>query len=86
MSGSYELISKRCDRAIAIILSLKERECDQYLPSDAQYQLRKVVLDQLNELKEFTKDLLDTFAESHVIANQIYLERIEAQISNNKDL
>lgn len=81
MGGAYDLIAKRCDRAMAVILTVKEKECDQFLDEEAKYQLRKVVLDQINELKEFIKDLMDTVNESTVIANQLYLERIETLVS-----
>lgn len=64
-------LGKRRDRAIATLLSFKERECDQYLPPDVSAKLRKEILDQINELVDTAFDLLNEGV------NQIYLDRLE---------
>jgi hypothetical protein len=68
------LVARRRDRAIAIVLALKERECDAYLPEEASRKLRKVILDQFNELAALVGDVAD----SGVILNQEYLEKLDA--------
>lgn len=72
------LLAKRRDRAIAVVLGVKERECDQYLPPVARAKLRKVVLDQFNELYELTLDLFRSFDSDGVVLNELYLERLAA--------
>lgn len=77
-----ELLGKRRDRAIAIILRAKEVECDRHLPPPASAKLRKVVLDQLNEVTDFALDLLRSYAEAaeapgHQVAiNELFLQRL----------
>ena len=72
-----ELLERRCRRAIAIVLSAKERDVDCYLPQDAQAKLRKVILDQFNDLTAMATDLLESAARGSVY-NEFWLERIEA--------
>jgi len=57
-----QLIRKRKDRAIAIVLGIKEREVDPILKSQpggdkASRMMRKVILDQLNELADLACDV-----------------------------
>lgn len=57
-----EILKKRRDRAIAIILSIKEREIDPLLQQveggqRASKALRKVVLDQVNDFFEMALDV-----------------------------
>jgi hypothetical protein len=56
-----EILKKRRDRAIAIVLSIKEREVDPLLATpagrEASKALRKVVLDQLNDFCEIALDV-----------------------------
>ena len=66
-----EILKKRRDRAIAIILSVKERQVDSHLAGSeagraASHALRKVVLDQLNDFCDMALDVasssdLETF-------------------------
>ena len=76
MSNSKDLISKRKDRAIAIILGVKERECDESLSDAQSFALRKVILDQINDLYDFVLDvaLNDT---DGMLVNQVYLDKID---------
>lgn len=69
-----KLLSRRRDRAIAIILGVKERECDFYLPEDVSRTLRKVILDQFNDFAMLAEDI----ASSNVVLNQRYLEKLDS--------
>lgn len=71
-----ELLGRRRNRAIAIILTTKEQECDKHLPDDASFRLRKSVLDQLNEFHDLCIDLIDSLSTSAVM-NDIWLARLE---------
>lgn len=68
------LVNRQRDRAIAIILDYKERDCDKHLPPDIQRRLRKVVLDQLNDLTGFCTDLIDTLDTGQVGVNEHFLQ------------
>lgn len=57
-----EILKKRRDRAIAIILNVKEREVDPLLDAEngrpqASRLLRKVILDQLNDFCDIAIDV-----------------------------
>jgi hypothetical protein len=69
------LLRKRRDRAIAIVLGLKEREVDQYLPPQVSTRLRKVVLDQLNELYDCCLDMMGA-SEGTWIVNELYQQKL----------
>lgn len=66
-----QFLGKRRDRAVAILMSFKEREVDQYLPRDVSVRLRKEILDQVNDLVNTAFDLMGSGM------NQEYLDRIE---------
>lgn len=77
MNNINELLARKRNRALAIILSTKERECDDYLPDDAAYKLRKVILDQVNEFAEYTADIIEALTSGAEIAvNEYYLDRL----------
>ena len=76
MSGTKDLLEKRCRRAIAVVLSAKEKEADPHLPAEIQAHLRKVILDQFNDLLTLSMDLLDSL-ERDSIVNELWLERLE---------
>lgn len=77
-SALIDLLNKRRDRAIAIILRTKEQECDQYLPREQSVKLRKVVLDQINNLSDMVVDLMGSLQDnSGVILNEFYLQRLD---------
>jgi hypothetical protein len=74
-----DLINRRRDKAIAAILGVKEREADPHLPPDVRRALRKVVLDQLNDLSGLVGDLvgaLTTAQDGTVVLNELYLRKI----------
>lgn len=77
MSGTRDLIEKRCRKAIAVVLATKEREADPYLSMEAKGLLRKVILDQFNDLASLCTDLLDSFERDNII-NDLWLERLDA--------
>ncbi len=74
-----DLLKRRRDRAIAIILSIKERECDEYLPRETRVKLRKVVLDQFNDFGELCADLLESVGGTGgAVLNDHYLQKLDA--------
>ena len=68
-----EFLGKRRDRAIAIILSYKERECDDYLPDYVSRELRKVVLDQINDIVELAFDMINY----DIVLNDEFLDKLD---------
>jgi hypothetical protein len=75
-NGLQDLLEKRCRRSIAVILGVKEREVDEYLPKDAQMKLRKVVMDQLNDFCALATDILESTSDG-VVLNDIWLQKID---------
>lgn len=71
------MLRRRRDRSIAVILGVKERECDQHLPKDAQQRLRKVILDQINDLCDIMHDVAASLDTGEVTLNEVYLDRID---------
>ena len=72
------LLAKRRDRSIAILLGYKERECDEFLPSAVRVELRKVVLDQINDFYELCLDLMASVDNDSVTLNELYLDKIDS--------
>lgn len=72
-----DLLRRRKDRAIAIILGVKEREADHMLPPEVQRKLRKVVLDALNDYYEMTLDVMGSLDTGEVVLNGEYLAKID---------
>jgi len=68
------ILAKRRDRAIAAFLSFKERECDQFLPSDISSRLRKKFLDDINDLCDIAFDLI---VEDSVVWNDEFMNRLD---------
>lgn len=68
-----EFLGKRRDRAIAIILSYKEKECDYYLPDYISKQLREVIMDQINDICDLAFDLIN----DDIIINEEFLDRLD---------
>lgn len=73
-----ELLAKRRDRAIATVLGVKERECDAFLPPESRARLRKVILDQINEVADLALDVIKSLDTGEVVLNEAYLERLDA--------
>lgn len=75
-----DVLARRKDRAIAIILGLKERECDPHLPKDVSQKLRKAVLDQFNDFYGMCVDVMRSLDTGEVSLNEAYLDRMTAQL------
>jgi len=73
-----EMLGRRRDRAISIVLGLKEREVDRYLPPASQAKLRKVILDQINEFADFANDVCNSLDTGDVVLNAEYLKKLDA--------
>lgn len=66
-------LGKRRDRAIATILSYKERECDFSLTEEARVGLRKVILDQINELCDVAFDIVS----DDIVINEMIQDKLD---------
>lgn len=75
-----DVLARRRDRVIAILLSFKERECDQYLPRDVQVRFRKIVLDQLNEFADLSADMMRSLDNGEQTLNELYFDRLEQKV------
>lgn len=71
------LLAKRRDRSIAKVLGFKERECDEFLPSHLRQDLRKVILDEINDFYDLALDLLSSLDNGTVLLNQVYLDKLD---------
>lgn len=72
MDSQAKILARQRDRTIAAILDFKERSCDQYLIPEVSKQLRKVVLDNINDLTNLCLDLLDG-----AVINEKFVEMLE---------
>lgn len=90
-----EILKKRRDRAIAIVLSVKEREVDTILDGvpggkAASRALRKVVLDQINDFCDLALDVtgssdVATFEFNPEVWARRILNEIHAAVATNGD-
>ena len=76
-----DVLARRRDRGIAIILGMKERECDKYLSKEASGKLRKAILDQFNEFYEICVDVMRSLDTGEVVLNEHYVDRIEEKLA-----
>jgi hypothetical protein len=72
-----DILARRRDRAIAVLLGVKEKEVDQYLPAEVRLRLRKAILDQLNEFHSMVIDVMRSLDNGEVVLNELYLEKID---------
>lgn len=72
-----EVLGRRKDRAIAVVLGVKERECDHLLTAEAARKLRKVILDQFNDYYLLAADLVGSLDVGIVGLNEEYLRRLD---------
>lgn len=73
-----EVLKRRKDRTLAVILGVKERECDSFLPPEAQRRLRKAILDAVNDFHEMVLDIVGSYDTSGgVVLNEEYLQKID---------
>lgn len=72
-----ELLSKRKNRTLATIMNVKEKECDQHLPPEAQAVLRKVIMDTVNDFYDVCLDVIRSVeeADESTVVNWDYIER-----------
>ena len=81
-----DILKKRRDRTIAIILGVKEREVDPVLArtpggEHASKALRKVVLDQVNDLYDIALDVASSSgADDFEFNPEVWSKRIEGQL------
>lgn len=73
------LLARRRARAISTILGVKERRCDRFLPYEAQEELRRVVLAQINDFHDLFFDLLKVVEDDGYVINDLYLDRLDAK-------
>lgn len=66
-------LAKRTKKSIAILMSYKERQCDQYLPKEISQELRKVILDEMNDLANVASDLIS----EDIIWNEEFYEKFD---------
>ena len=75
-------LGNRRDRALAIILSHKEKECDTYLPLEVSRGLRQVILDEFNDVMELAFDLID----DDIIINEEFLDKLDEVLEKRFEL
>jgi len=73
----HGMLARRRDRAISIVLGLKEKECDQFLTKESSMKLRKVILDQMNELADFAIDVCNSLDTGEIVLNEKYLHKLD---------
>lgn len=76
-STLIDLLARRRDRAIAIMLRVKEQECDSHLPMDASMKMRKVVLDQMNSFYDVCADVVNSLDNGGAVLNEHWLKKID---------
>lgn len=70
-------LAKRRDRSAAIILGVKDREIDQYLPPEVSKKLRKVVLDQMGDFYDAVVDVMGSLDNGQAVFNDHWLNKID---------
>jgi hypothetical protein len=72
------LLERKKNRCIRTILGNKERDIDPHIDEETSARFRKVVLDEINGLIEFVKDVIVSAPEGqHVVVNDLYLQKID---------
>lgn len=83
---AQDILSKRRDRTIAIVLGIKEREVDPLLsqmPGGARAStlLRKVILDQINDFYDMALDVANSSgADQYEFNPDVWTRRIEGHL------
>jgi hypothetical protein len=70
-----ELLNRQRQRVLAAILAVKD-ECDEYLPRELKFKMRRVVLDEVNGLVDFVLDVVRALDDESVAINELWLERV----------
>lgn len=68
-----EFLRRRKDRACAIVLTVVDREVD----GEVKERIRKVVLDQINDLYNATIDVVRSLDTGTVVLNELYLQKLD---------
>jgi len=77
-SNTYrDLLSRRKDRIIAVILGFKDAEVDEYLPMDVSRGLRSAILDGINEYHDLVMDILKSMENESLVINEDFISRLE---------
>lgn len=82
-----EILKKRKDRSIAIILNVKEKEVDPLLTSEgggdrASRLMRKVILDQFNDFYDMAIDIVESGEANNFEFNaEIWVKKIEGHFA-----
>jgi hypothetical protein len=71
------MLKRRRNRSIATILGIMDRECSPDLSPHAKNLLRKVILDQINDLCDIIHDIVESLDTGEVTLNEYYLDRID---------
>ncbi len=72
-----DVVSRRCNKAIAIILRHKDEHLDPHLSEEESQLFRTLVLDQINDLHDLFLDLLKVSKDDSAVVNEHYLNMIE---------
>lgn len=72
-----KILAKRRDRSIATILGAKEDLADPYMSQEDSAELRKVVLDVLNDYYDLCSDLLKSVQPDGMVMNETWLDKID---------
>lgn len=75
--GIKDLLDRRKNRSIAIIMAAMEESAYEYLPEDVASSIRKVTLDQINDFYNLVLDVLNSMDNSNVALNKYYLDILE---------
>lgn len=80
---NLDRLAKTRNRVIKVILSYKERMCDQYLPDAVSAELRSVILDNVNELCDLAFDIIEAERPNPgVVFNELFLEKLEEMLDS----
>lgn len=71
-----EMLGRRRDRAISIVLKFKDKECDPHLPDQTRRKFRKIILDQMNDIADFAADVCRSLDTGEYTLNQIYIDKL----------
>ena len=71
------ILQKRKNRAIAIIMGVKERDVDKHLDAMTANKLRKVVLDQFNDFYDLCLDVMTSLDNGEVVLNEEWLTKLD---------
>lgn len=83
---AQDILAKRRDRSIAIVMNVKEREVDPLLlempgGKRASTMLRKVILDQINDLYDMALDVASSSgADNYEFNPEVWARKIDGQL------